>query len=168
LAVWRARHRTVGIIIVAKVTPASLPMSSNCLKGEVALTDTHHPEFWAKAINLRSLILLGLTSCLGGCAAGQIIQNIPDAPLAGDLTEPNYRQIIAENLAIVFPNPVPLGMLEISGLRRIGSWGATGASRCDHGFLLRLWQLLGLASSDPLHALTLAAGWSLTSLMASP
>jgi hypothetical protein len=94
-------------------------MSSNCLKGEVALTDTHHPEFWAKAINLRSLILLGLTSCLGGCAAGQIIQNIPDAPLAGDLTEPNYRQIIAENLAIVFPNPVPLGMLEISGLRRI-------------------------------------------------
>jgi hypothetical protein len=67
---------------------------------------------------LRSLILLAFTSCLGGCAAGQIIQNIPDAPLASDLTEPNYRQIIAENLAIVFPNPVPLGMLEISGLRR--------------------------------------------------
>jgi hypothetical protein len=30
-------------------------------------------------------------------AAGQIIQNIPDAPLASDLTEPNYRQITSRN-----------------------------------------------------------------------
>ena len=32
--------------------------------------------------------------------------------------KPNYRQIVAENIATVFPNPAPLGTLEISGVWR--------------------------------------------------
>ena len=62
--------------------------------------------------------ILILPIFLGSCAAGHIIENMPDANSADDLTEPNYRQIVAENIAIVFPNPAPLGTLEISGVRR--------------------------------------------------
>ena len=112
VAVWRARHQTVGIIIVAKAPPACLPRVLKLPEGRGALSDTQGPAFGQRQSILRSFILLALTFCLGGCAAGQVIQNIPDAPLAGDLTEPNYRQIIAENLATVFPNPVPLGCLK--------------------------------------------------------
>ena len=59
-----------------------------------------------------------LTIFLGSCAAGHITENMPDANSADDLTEPNYRQIVAENIATVFPNPAPLGTLEISGVWR--------------------------------------------------
>jgi hypothetical protein len=62
--------------------------------------------------------ILLLTIFLGSCAAGHIIENMPDANSTDDLTEPNYRQIVAENIATVFPNPAPLGTLEISGVRR--------------------------------------------------
>ena len=62
--------------------------------------------------------ILILTIFLGSCAAGHIIENMPDANSTDDLTEPNYRQIVAENIATVFPNPAPLGTLEISGVRR--------------------------------------------------
>jgi hypothetical protein len=65
------------------------------------------------------LLLLALTVCLGGCAAGHsVVENLPDHPPQEDLSEPNYRQIIAENIASIFPNPVPLGTLEISGVWR--------------------------------------------------
>ena len=56
--------------------------------------------------------------CLGGCAAGHsVIQNLPDIPQPAELSEPNYRQIVADNIGTVFPNPGELGLLEISGLR---------------------------------------------------
>ena len=66
---------------------------------------------------MRVLILV-LAAMLGGCAAGHIIENLADPPPQVDLAEPNYRQIVAENIATIFPNPVPLGMLEISGIWR--------------------------------------------------
>jgi hypothetical protein len=59
-----------------------------------------------------------LTVSLGGCAAGHIIQSLPDPPLAEDLSEPNYRQIIADNIGSVFPSPAALAPLEISGVWR--------------------------------------------------
>ena len=64
--------------------------------------------------------ILALSICLGGCAAGHsIIQNLPDPPLSGDLSEPNYRQIVADNIGTIFPNPATLGVLEISGVRPV-------------------------------------------------
>jgi len=64
--------------------------------------------------------ILALSICLGGCAAGHsIIQNLPDPPLSGDLSEPNYRQIVADNIGTIFPNPAGLGVLQISGVRPV-------------------------------------------------
>jgi hypothetical protein len=62
--------------------------------------------------------ILALGVSLSGCAAGHIIQNLPDPPLPEDLSEPNYRQIVADNIESVFPSPASLGALEISGVRR--------------------------------------------------
>ena len=64
--------------------------------------------------------ILALGICLGGCAAGHtIIQNLPDPPLPEDLSAPNYRQIVADNIGTVFPSPAELGVLEISGVRPV-------------------------------------------------
>jgi predicted oxidoreductase len=64
------------------------------------------------------ILAVGLT--LAGCAAGgHIIQNMPDPPLPEDLSEPNYRQIVASNMSTIFPSPESLGKLEISGVRPV-------------------------------------------------
>jgi hypothetical protein len=64
--------------------------------------------------------ILALGICLGGCAAGPIIQNLPGPPLPQDLSEPNYRQIVADNIGNLFlKDPVDLGVLEISGVRPV-------------------------------------------------
>ena len=65
--------------------------------------------------------ILALGICLAGCAAGHsIVQNLPDSPAAQDLSEPNYRQIVADSMATLFPkDPVELGVLEISGVRPV-------------------------------------------------
>jgi len=62
--------------------------------------------------------ILALNVGLAGCAAGGVIQYLPDPPLQADLSEPNYRQIVADNIGTVFPNAT-LGMLEISGARPV-------------------------------------------------
>jgi hypothetical protein len=81
---------------------------------------------------MRSCIL-ALSIGLGGCAAGNtVIQNLPDqnpldAPVSqklpdasqpAELSEPNYRQIVAENIGTIFANPAELGILEISNVRQ--------------------------------------------------
>jgi len=65
--------------------------------------------------------ILALGICLGGCAAGHtIIQNLPDPPLPEDLSAPNYRQIVADNIETVLrSSPAALGVLEISGVRPV-------------------------------------------------
>jgi hypothetical protein len=63
--------------------------------------------------------VLFLTVSLGGCAAGHIIESLPDAPRPVDLSEPNYRQIVADNIGSLFANPAELGVLEISGARTV-------------------------------------------------
>ena len=86
-----------------------------------------------RSVNMRSCILaLGIG--LGGCAAGNtVIQNLPDqkppdAPVSQklpdasqptDLSEPNYRQIVADNIKTIFANPAELGILEISNVRQV-------------------------------------------------
>jgi hypothetical protein len=64
------------------------------------------------------LCILALGVGLAGCAAGGVIQYLPDPPLPADLSEPNYRQIVADHIGSVFPNAA-LGMLEISGVRPV-------------------------------------------------
>jgi hypothetical protein len=81
---------------------------------------------------MRSCILV-VGVCLGGCAAGNpviqnlpdqnlpdatVIQNLPDASQSAELSEPNYRQIVADNIGTIFQNPAELGVLEISNVRQ--------------------------------------------------
>ena len=62
--------------------------------------------------------VLALGVALAGCASGSVTQYLADPPPQGDLAEPNYRQIVADNIGSVFPNAA-LGMLEISGVRPV-------------------------------------------------
>ena len=61
-----------------------------------------------RSVDMRSCIL-ALSIGLGGCAA---------ASQPAELSEPNYRQIVADNIGTVFPNAAELGVLEISNVRQ--------------------------------------------------
>jgi hypothetical protein len=71
-----------------------------------------------------------LAAILSGCAAGHVIESLPDPATQVDLAEPNYRQIIAENIATIFPTPSPLGMLEISGIWRTNHFKGPAWATC--------------------------------------
>jgi hypothetical protein len=60
-----------------------------------------------------------LSLILAGCGAGHLIESLPEPGIPADLSEPNYRQIIADNIAAVFPNPDGLGNLEVSAVRPV-------------------------------------------------
>jgi hypothetical protein len=62
------------------------------------------------------LLLLAVT--LGGCSASEIVQNWTASPVP-DLSQPNYRRIIADNFKTIFPNLNPIGELEISDVRPV-------------------------------------------------
>jgi hypothetical protein len=61
---------------------------------------------------------LALAMTLGGCSASELVQNWT-APLVPDLSQPNYRRIVADNIKSIFPNQPLLGELEISGVRMV-------------------------------------------------
>jgi hypothetical protein len=61
---------------------------------------------------------LGLTMLLGGCSASEIVQNWSSAPVS-DLSQPNHRRIVGENIKTLFPDSKVLGDLEISGVRLV-------------------------------------------------
>ena len=54
---------------------------------------------------------------LGGCSASELVQNWSAAPI-GDLSQPNYRRIVIDNIKTLFPKAEP-GELEISGVRMV-------------------------------------------------
>ena len=62
--------------------------------------------------------VLALAVILGGCSAGELVQTWTAPPVA-DLSQPNYRRIIADNIKSIFPNQALLGELEISGVRMV-------------------------------------------------
>jgi hypothetical protein len=62
---------------------------------------------------------LALSLVLAGCGAGHLIESLPAPSIPGDLPEPNYQQIIADNIATVFPDPGGLGTLEVSAVRPV-------------------------------------------------
>jgi hypothetical protein len=66
---------------------------------------------------LRSLAL-ALAVTLGGCSASELVQNLPAAP-APDLSQPNHRRVVANNIMVLFPKGTPAGEVQISGIRLI-------------------------------------------------
>jgi hypothetical protein len=75
---------------------------------------------------------LGLAVCipilLAACS-GEIVQNWTTEP-ASDLSEPNYRRIVADNIHTMFPDQGRLGEMEISGLRRVEHFKGTAWITC--------------------------------------
>jgi hypothetical protein len=68
--------------------------------------------------------VLAVAVALGGCSASELVQNWTPPPAATlpvlpDLSEPDYRRLVAGNIKTMFPNPAALGTLEISGIRRV-------------------------------------------------
>jgi hypothetical protein len=66
--------------------------------------------------------LLALAVSLGGCSASEVVQNwtsAPAMPPAPDLSQPNYRRVVADNIKKIFVNSASLGDLEISEVRRV-------------------------------------------------
>jgi hypothetical protein len=73
-----------------------------------------------QGIEVVRFFVLGLSLGLAGCAAGgHLAESLPTPPVPEDLSEPNYRQIVADNIAAVFPNADGLGPLEISAVRPV-------------------------------------------------
>lgn len=62
--------------------------------------------------------VLALAVTLGGCSASELVQNLPAAP-APDLSQPNYRRVIADGIGAVFPKGTPAGELQLSEVRLI-------------------------------------------------
>ena len=62
--------------------------------------------------------VLALAVTLGGCSASEFVQNWTSPP-AADLSQPNYRRVVADNIKTVFPDHSNLGELEISGVRQV-------------------------------------------------
>ena len=63
--------------------------------------------------------VLALAVTLGGCSASDLVQNWTAPPVAADLSQPNYRRVVADNIKTVFPKQAMLGELEISGVRPV-------------------------------------------------
>jgi len=55
---------------------------------------------------------------LGGCSASELVQNWTP-PAVADLSQPNYRRIIADSIKSIFPKQETLGEMEISGIRPV-------------------------------------------------
>ena len=73
-------------------------------------------ESLGEAGSVRALILLAAIG-LGSCSS-EIVQSWTSGP-AADLSEPNHRRIIADDLKAVFPAQTPTGPMEISGIRQV-------------------------------------------------
>src|SRR5947207_14950524 len=66
--------------------------------------------------------LLALAVSLGSCSASGVVQNwtsAPESSSAPDLSQPNYRRVVADNIKTILPNSASLGDLEISEVRRV-------------------------------------------------
>ena len=67
---------------------------------------------------MRAAFVLALAAILCSCSASEIVQNWT-APPATDLSQPNFRRVIADNMKTIFPNQQPVGEIEISGVRSV-------------------------------------------------
>jgi len=83
-------------------------------------TATHEGQLSQRAIRA---YLLALTLTLGDCSASELVQNwtsVPAAPTSTlDLSKPNYRRVVADNMKDIFRNAESLRDLEISEARPV-------------------------------------------------
>ena len=63
--------------------------------------------------------VLVLAVTLGGCSASEIVQNWTSTPAVADLSQPDYRRIIGDNIQGMFPKKDLLFDMEISGIRPV-------------------------------------------------
>jgi hypothetical protein len=63
-----------------------------------------------------------LAAVLSNCSASEIIQNWTQAPTP-DLSQPDYRRIVAEAIDELLPGRLPIDELEISDLRLVDRLG---------------------------------------------
>ena len=62
--------------------------------------------------------VLASALALGGCSASEIVQNAA-TPQAADLSPPDHRRVVADDIRTVFPDQANLGELEISDVRPV-------------------------------------------------
>src|SRR5262244_1610547 len=62
--------------------------------------------------------LLALLLTLGGCSAAGVVQNWAP-PASPELSPPDYRRVVAENISKILPGSTPLNDVEISGMRLV-------------------------------------------------
>jgi hypothetical protein len=70
------------------------------------------------AVRAYVVAVVALAAALAGCSAGEIVQNWTAGP-PPDLSQPNHRRIVADNIKTLFPKQETLGDLEISGVRLV-------------------------------------------------
>jgi hypothetical protein len=98
--------------------------------GDILESGAIRTKFDATAAHERSLLaqlagpayLLALAVTLAGCSASEVLQNWTPAPAAAtapDLSQPNYRRVVADNIKTIFPNSASLGDSEISAARLV-------------------------------------------------
>jgi len=63
-------------------------------------------------------LVLAAALFLSGCSANEFAHNWTGGPIP-DLSEPNYRRIVTDNIRSIFPKENPPGELEISRLRMV-------------------------------------------------
>jgi hypothetical protein len=96
-------------------------LESRAIRRKFDATATHEGQLSQYAIRA---YLLALTVTLGDCSASEVLQNWTPAPAAApspapDLSQPNYRRIVADNIKVLFPNSASVGDLDISGVRLV-------------------------------------------------
>jgi hypothetical protein len=96
-------------------------LESRAIRRKFDATATHEGQLSQYAIRA---YLLALTVTLGDCSASAVLQNWTPAPAAApspapDLSQPNYRRIVADNIKVLFPNSASVGDLDISGVRLV-------------------------------------------------
>ena len=72
---------------------------------------------WAKR-NVRFCPLSVIVLTLAGCAAGDLTTAL-ETHAPEDLSQPDYRRIVAENIGTIFPQTAALGALAISPVRPV-------------------------------------------------
>ena len=68
---------------------------------------------------MRFCLLPALALALAGCAAGGVTTTLLETQAPEDLSQPDYRRIVAENIGTIFPQTAALGALAISPVRPV-------------------------------------------------
>ena len=96
----------------------------HCTAGGAALS---RAQFYDESARKRAIVrivrfclLPALALALAGCAAGGVTTTLLETQAAPeDLSQPDYRRIVAENIGTIFPQTATLGALAISPVRPV-------------------------------------------------